>query len=213
MIKLKIKDWSAINDRELTVNGECKITFKSEDTADQKLEAAYRACGLAYPKFFKMDAQSKLGWLSAEYLTKEGKLFDGIQAQDVALVLSNRKSSLDTDELYQQSLNSEEEFLPSPAVFVYTLANIVAGEICIRHGIKGENNFLISESFDPASLVNYVTILFEEELCQQCLVGWVEAYRGSLRSVFALIETTNDEKASMLFTGDYLKQLYQTSEL
>ncbi|MDF2457035.1 MAG: 3-oxoacyl-ACP synthase [Cytophagaceae bacterium] len=213
MKKLKIRNWSSINDHEVVLNGERKLTLKSDDTADQKLEFAYRALGVAYPKFFKMDAQSKLGWLSAEYLTKDGKLFDGTPSQDVALVLSNRKSSLDTDEQYQLSLQNEEEFLPSPAVFVYTLANIVAGEICIRHGIKGENNFLISEGFDASSLVNYVSILFEEELCQQCLVGWVEAYRGTLRSVLAFIETTTDEKATMLFTEEYLKQLYQTSEL
>jgi len=213
MKKLKIRNWSTINDREVVLNGERKLIFKPEDHADQKLEAAYRALGVAYPKFFKMDAQSKLGWLSAEYLAEKGKLFEGTEQKEVALVLSNRKSSLDTDEHYQQSLTNEEEFLPSPAVFVYTLANIVAGEICIRHGIKGENNFLISEAFDAISLVNYVHILFEEELCQKCLVGWVEAYRGTLRSVFAFIESTTDEEPTMLFSIDYLKQLYQTSEL
>ena len=212
-MKLKINKWSAINDREVLLNGESKLLFDSAATADQKLEAAYRALGLAYPKFFKMDAQSKLGWLSAEYLCEGSKLFDTAAAKDIALVLSNRKSSLDTDEQYQQSLTNEEEFLPSPAVFVYTLANIVAGEICIRHGIKGENNFLISESFDAASLVNYVTILFEEELCEQCLVGWVEAYHGTLRSMFAYIEKITEEKASFLFTIENLNQVYQKSEL
>jgi hypothetical protein len=212
-MKLTIKKWSAINDREILLNGESKMVFDSTATADQKLEAAYRALGVAYPKFFKMDAQSKLGWLSAEYLCEGNKLFDASASNEVALVLSNRKSSLDTDEQYQQSLVNEEEFLPSPAVFVYTLANIVAGEICIRHGIKGENNFLISESFDAASLVNYVNILFEEELCRHCLVGWVEAYHGTLRSVFAYIEKTTDEKAGLLFTVENLKQVYQTSEL
>ncbi|MBC7486420.1 MAG: 3-oxoacyl-ACP synthase [Cytophagaceae bacterium] len=212
-MKLTIKKWSAINDREVILNGESKLVFASTAATDQKLEAAYRALGVAYPKFFKMDAQSKLGWLSAEYLCEGVKLFDASVGKDVALVLSNRKSSLDTDEHYQQSLTNEEEFLPSPAVFVYTLANIVAGEICIRHGIKGENNFLISESFDAASLVNYVSILFEEELCQQCLVGWVEAYHGKLRSVFAFIEKTTEGKAGLLFTIENLNQVYQTSEL
>lgn len=211
-MKLTIKKWSAINDREVFLNGESKLVFDSVPT-DQKLEAAYRALGLAYPKFFKMDAQSKLGWLSAEYLCEGGKLFDVSAAKDVALVLSNRKSSLDTDEHYQQSLTNEEEFLPSPAVFVYTLANIVAGEICIRHGIKGENNFLISECFDATLLVNYVNILFEEELCQQCLVGWVEAYHGTIRSVFTYVEKTTEEKPEMLFTIENLNQVYQTSEL
>ncbi len=212
-MKLTIKNWTAINDKEVMLNGVSRFTFDSGVKADQKLEAAYRKLGVAYPKFFKMDAQSKLGWLSAEYLCEGEKLFDTSESAAVALVLSNRKSSLDTDEYYQQSLTNEEEFLPSPAVFVYTLANIVAGEICIRHGIKGENNFLISESFDATSLVNYVRILFEEELCQQCLVGWVEAYHGKLRSVFAYIEKITDEKVGLLFTVENLNQVYQTSEL
>jgi hypothetical protein len=212
MNQLNVKNWVTINDKEVVVNGEQKFTFK-ESATDQKLEAAYRSLNIAYPKFFKMDAQSKLGWLSAEYLCEEGKLFHSIAPKDFALVLSNRKSSLDTDEHYQQSLEQEGDFLPSPAVFVYTLANIVAGEICIRHSIKGENNFLISESFDAVSLVNYVNVLFAEELCQQCLVGWVEAYHGTLRSVCAVIERTTDEKTIPLFTVDYLNQLYQTSEL
>ena len=212
MRTLKIKKWVTVNDKEIVLNGVQMFAFK-EEIADRKLEAAYRALGISYPKFFKMDAQSKLGWLSAEYLCEEGKLFRFVEAKDFALVLSNRKSSLDTDEHYQQSLENEGDFLPSPAVFVYTLANIVAGEICIRHGIKGENNFLISESFDAVSLVNYVNLLFAEKLCEQCLVGWVEAYHGTLRSVFALIEKTDGEKATPLFTMEYLNQLYQTSEL
>lgn len=213
MMTLNIRNWTAVNDSEILLNGTSKLLFDSSAAADQKLETAYRALGVAYPKFFKMDAQSKLGWLSAEYLCEGSKLFTTANSKDVALVLSNRKSSLDTDEQYQQSLTDEEEFLPSPAVFVYTLANIVAGEICIRHGIKGENNFLISESFDATFLVNYVNILFEEELCQQCLVGWVEAYQGSLRSVFAYVEKTTEEKAGLLFTIENLNQVYQISEL
>ena len=213
MSKLKIRNWTVITDEAVVLNGAQVLSFDAISSADQKLESAYRALNVAYPKFFKMDAQSKLGWLSAEYLCQEGKLYQGFESKDVALVLSNRKSSLDTDEHYQASLVNEEEFLPSPAVFVYTLANIVAGEICIRHAIKGENNFLISESFDAAALVNYVNILFEEELCQQCLVGWVEAYKGTLKSIFAFVEKATNEKEPSLFTIENLKQLYQTSEL
>lgn len=213
MSKLKIRNWAMINDKEVLLNGAQVLSFDPTASGDHKLEFAYRSLNVAYPKFFKMDAQSKLGWLSAEYLCEEGKLYHSAESKDVALVLSNRKSSLDTDEHYQESLSNEEEFLPSPAVFVYTLANIVAGEICIRHSIKGENNFLISESFDAAVLVNYVNILFEEELCQQCLVGWVEAYQGTIKSVFAFVEKATGEKEALLFTIENFKQLYQTSEL
>ncbi|MDB5273549.1 MAG: hypothetical protein JWO58_1916 [Chitinophagaceae bacterium] len=212
MSELNIRNWVYINDQEAVMNDEQQFSFKKEDTADQKLEQLYRSLGVAYPKFFKMDAQSKLGWASAEYLCEGGKVFATNAPEERALVLSNQKSSLDTDEQYQQSLNNQEEFLPSPSVFVYTLANIVAGEICIRHGIKGENNFLISERFDAEALVNYTRILFEEELCKQCLLGWVEAYRGRFKSILWLVEK-GESTDDRLFTVKNLNQLYQKSEL
>lgn len=213
MKNLKIRNWAAINDSKIIKNGELRMDFNLSHTADQKLESAYRALNVAYPKFFKMDTQSKLGWLTADFMCEGESLLQSVSPTEVALVLSNKKSSLDTDEQYQQSLSNVEEFLPSPAVFVYTLANIVAGEICIRHGIKGENNFMISESFDPNALVNYTQMLFEEDLCQKCIVGWVEAYKGTLRSFFVLVEPASGEPIEAPFSVEFLKQLYQISEL
>jgi hypothetical protein len=59
-----------------------------------------------------------------------------------ALVFANRSSSLDTDFKYQESINSQENYFPSPAVFVYTLPNICVGEISIKHKMQTENAFL-----------------------------------------------------------------------
>ncbi|HSZ71680.1 MAG TPA: hypothetical protein VK750_03320 [Cytophagaceae bacterium] len=211
MSNLIIRNWASVSNKEAVCNGAIKYRFRSEDMVEQKLEQLYRSLDVTYPKFFKMDTQSKLGWLCAEYVCEGGKVFEGASLKEVALVLSNKKSSLDTDEQYFKSLISEGEFLPSPAVFVYTLANIVAGEICIRHGIKGENNFLISERFDAEALFNYVTILFSEELCKQCLVGWVESYQGEMKAMLAFVEATTDVPEERLFTIRNLNQLYQTT--
>jgi hypothetical protein len=60
------------------------------------------------------------------------------------IVLSNSNASLDADIKYYDSVAN----IPSPALFVYTLPNIVIGEISIKHSFKGENAFFIFDSFD-----------------------------------------------------------------
>lgn len=102
------------------------------------LDAAYNQLGIEYPKFYKMDNLSKLGFLAAEMVCKNVVISD---KRSISVVLSNAQASLDTDVRYWQSTKTQ----PSPALFVYTLSNIVAGEICIRQGIKGENIFLFQK--------------------------------------------------------------------
>lgn len=215
MRELVVSNWAYINAEQVVLNGEQKRAFNQDESIDQKLEALYRALGVAYPKFFKMDAQSKLGWLCAEYLSLGGTLFDGVAKEDVALVLSNQQASLETDEHYWKSLQEEEEFLPSPAVFVYTLPNIVAGEICIRHGLKGENNFFIHENFDPQTLIDYTQALFSEDLCKLALVGWVEVYHGAFKALlFSVVAKEEDRtKEYLSFESENLKSIYIKSEL
>jgi hypothetical protein len=114
-----------------------------------------------------MDRLSKLGFIASEILLREVK--DKAPA-DIALVLSNSNSSLDTDLRYWDSVKT----LPSPSLFVYTLPNIVAGEICIRHGIKGENLFFVSTQFDAVWITSYVNILLKSGKAKYCLAGWVD---------------------------------------
>lgn len=101
------------------------------------LRAGYDRFSGQYPKFHKMDALSKLGWLAAEVLLKDTAI-SSLAPEQTGMVLSNRSSSLDTDLRYYATVKD----FASPALFVYTLPNIVMGEISIRHGFKGENTFL-----------------------------------------------------------------------
>lgn len=214
MIELILSSSVNINTHGLLLNGKQLVDFNSELLRDKKLELVYRTIGEAYPKFFKMDAQSKLGWLAAEYIVKDTEVLHGVAKTDIALILSNKKSSLDTDTQYQNSLAEQgEEFLPSPSVFVYTLPNIVAGEICIRHGFKGENNFLISEKFDAQLLVNYTQALFSENLCKSALVGWIDVYKEEFRVLLAAVEIKQSESTSTSFNTENLNQLFQTIAL
>jgi len=210
MSYLVVSNAVRITNHGLSLNGKRLMCFDEATIRDKKLEQAYRALDVNYPKFFKMDAQSKLGWLAAEYLLRETLSFQAIVKQDIALVLSNQKASLDTDLNYLNALQAQQEdFLPSPAVFVYTLPNIVAGEICIRHGLKGENNFFIAEQFDAQLLVSYTQALFAEDLCQAALVGWVDVYQESFSGLFVSVESSSDNHIPS-FSIEYLNQIFQT---
>ena len=110
----------------------------------------YNQLQMNYPKFYKMDLLSKLGWLNAEILLRDDKKIREYQPEEVGLVFCNNNASLDTDIKYFQTV---KEFA-SPALFVYTLPNILMGEICIRNNFKGEMDFLSSINLTQISWKN-----------------------------------------------------------
>jgi hypothetical protein len=158
--------------RNRTISGPQGVLFQADAAASLEdfLEQAYMWTQAGYPKFYKMDRLAKLGFLAAEVLLKGRKLADEAGPESVALVLSNAHASLDTDARYLESTKT----MASPALFVYTLPNIVAGEICIRHGFKGEYAFFVSEAFDAALLCEYTGMVLSQPSIQSCLTGWVD---------------------------------------
>ncbi len=144
------------------------IFEKGSVSPDDFILEAYSVLKIAYPKFYKMDRLSKLGFLAAEILLSG--LQKKYEADQIALVLSNSNSSLDTDLRYWDTVKT----LASPSLFVYTLPNIVAGEICIRHGIKGENLFFVSPQFDAQWIASYVDLLLRSGKAKCCLAGWID---------------------------------------
>lgn len=126
------------------------------------LISAYKNMGLNYPKFYKMDNLSRLGWLGTELLLKDSFNKDSYRPEETGIVLSNRNSSFDTDTRYFETTRA----IPSPALFVYTLPNIVIGEISIRHNFKGEHAFFIFEDFDAALIQEYVEGLLNNSILE-----------------------------------------------
>ena len=124
--------------RDQTILHNDQLIFEDDLRLSEFLEKAYSALKIDYPKFYKMDNLSKLGFLGAEVLL-DGNMLTSYKPEEVAVVLSNAHASLDTDIRYAESAKK----MGSPGLFVYTLANIVAGEICIRHKLKGENAFFV----------------------------------------------------------------------
>lgn len=146
------------------------LLYAFEPNFEDMVRAAYKTLGLTYPKFYKMDALSKLAFLGAEVLLSE--LPD---KQTTSVLLSNRHSTLDSDRQHQASIADRQAYYPSPAVFAYTLPNVAVGEICIRHGIQQNNAFFISATPDWEFLFWRAEQAFVQNSVRYALVGWVEA--------------------------------------
>ena len=138
-----ISSYCIIRDRTIYRNGDNVAVGESQGKLDEALIRMYEKLQINYPKFYKMDNLAKLGLLSSEMVLKDRTIKQEYKPEKVAVILSNASSSLDTDLNYFESTKK----IASPGLFVYTLPNIVTGEICIRHGLKGENGFFITEEF------------------------------------------------------------------
>jgi len=168
------------------------------------LLAAYQHFEIKYPKFYKMDSLGKLGWLAAEILLKNSGMADRYQPFDVGIVFSNANSSLDTDIKYYETTKD----IASPALFVYTLPNIVIGEICIRHHFKGENSFFIFDKFDASFIERNVNGLLNNNILQACICGWVEVVGEQYKAALYLVEKTGNEN-SIPFDEVNILKIYQ----
>jgi hypothetical protein len=150
-------------------------------------EGLYMHLGAGYPKFYKMDPLSKLGWLATEVLLQDAPGIREYRPEEVGVVLSNANASLDTDIRYLQSVQD----MASPALFVYTLPNIMIGEICIRHKFKGENTFFVFKDFDATFITSYVKGLLDEGLVRACVYGWVDVLHQEYDAELYLIEVNH----------------------
>ena len=188
-----ITSYCHLHDNKVIVND--RLIYYQENILKfaDLLKSVYKQEQIVYPKFYKMDAISKLGFVTAELVLKE-KSIEGYLPGMVGVVLSNSSSSLDTDIIHNETIKDRSSYFPSPSVFVYTLPNIVIGEICIRHQIKGENAFLISETFSGKLLFNYVDELFINGRVEACLCGWIEVIGNKCNALLALVEKNDQGK-------------------
>lgn len=171
-MNLAISHWIHINNELAHRNNVPVLTIdKPSGTVDPA--AFYHQQQYNYLKFFKMDLLCKWAWLGAEFLlsSEQGFLYEGLDKTKVAVVLMTSQGCLDVDKKYLQSLAT----IPSPALFVYTLPNIMLGEICIRHGFKGEQLCLVSDAIDTGELQFWVSDLLTNRGMDACLCGWVDA--------------------------------------
>jgi len=138
------------------------------------LTELYRTDVGDYPKFFKMDTLSKLGFVASEMLLKDESEERFVPREDRAVVMFNKTASLQADTNYQSTIQDPENFFPSPAAFVYTLPNIVTGEIAIRNKYNGETSFIVMESCDAHIMARQLMNAFQDPMTQSILGGWLD---------------------------------------
>jgi hypothetical protein len=155
------------------------------------LLSVYQYFELQYPKFYKMDNLSKLGWLTAEILLKDNFKKEIYGPEQIGLILANANSSLDNDLKYIETVSE----MASPSLFVYTLPNIVIGEICIRNRFKGEHAFFVQESFDADFMAQQVNYLLDKNI--------LEDYKA----VLFLVEKKKKENA-VLFSAENMRSIF-----
>lgn len=172
------------------------------------LSALYKHLDLAYPKFFKMDKLSKLGVLAAELIIRNNAAFQNTPKNEIALVFANSASSLDSDRNHQKTISDKQNYFPSPAVFVYTLPNIVLGEIAIKHKFTGENAFFVSEHFSAEQLCFYADLLLQTTPTNLVICAWVNVDENKSEAFVYCLEKTNFSEEKKDLTN-VIQQLYQ----
>ena len=183
-MNLSITKYCIIKNGKVFVDG-VEYFSSNEDKLNPFIKEFYRSEKPSYSKFFKMDDISKLGFIATETLLKDFN--KEISPDKFSIVLSNSKSTLVTDQNFQNTVDKEDE-IPSPAIFVYTLPNIMIGEISIRHNLKGENAFFINKSFDSNFISNYVHSLFCNRKTDCCIAGWVDYSNDKYEAFVYLVE-------------------------
>ena len=186
----------------LYIKKHIQLSFKNSE----EITGFYRSLQVEYPKFFKMDGLSKLGFLASEMIFKnEENRFK--PREDMAIICFNRSSSLDIDIQYQATIQNDENYFPSPSLFVYTLPNIVTGEISIRNKVFGETSFYICKEFDAQQIVETVKNAFSDKTITAVFAAWIE-YFDEKREV--LMMWVEKEEGNMEFSDKQLKILYNS---
>lgn len=165
-----VSPWVSISPERVTVNGH-PLTVEGEGRG--LLSGVYRKFVGDYPKFYKMDTLSKVGFLAAELLLQAGG-DSSDEDSHRAVILFGRSGSVCSDRLFQQTIAAPDSFFPSPSLFVYTLPNIVTGEIAIRHHYHGETAFYLLSRRDEQLMRQTVEASLLDPDTRSVLSGWVD---------------------------------------
>lgn len=124
-----------------------------------------------YPKFYKMDGLSRLGFVASEILLNAEK---GETDKERAIIFFNHSSSIASDRNYKESINDKDNYFPSPSIFVYTLPNIVTGEIAIRNHFHDETSFFILPDKDERMMEEILQASCRDDQSKSFLTGWID---------------------------------------
>lgn len=166
-----------------------KIWERKEELGEQEgqehhslLTSLYKQMIGDYPKFYKMDGLSRLGFVASEILlnaekgeTEEERKEEEIKnLEERAIIFFNHSSSIASDRNYKESIKDKDNYFPSPSIFVYTLPNIVTGEIAIRNHFQGETSFFILPDKDEMMMEEILQASCRDAQSKSFLTGWID---------------------------------------
>ena len=186
------------------------VTYCRVIADDANLTSLYRSMEINYPKFFKMDRMSKAGLLAAEIAFKQAGIQTDLPKKEFSVVLINSTSSTVDDIEFQKTIDNSSYF-PSPSLFVYTLSNVVCGEIAIRNNILGETSFFVQKEFDSSFLTKAVQWAFADSAINYVLCGWTECLTGDRTCHMMIVARDSNEGKD--FTSNSIDEILITNKL
>lgn len=162
-----------------------------EGTGSEMLTYIYKNNVGGYPKYYKMDMLSRLGFIATELLLNAEGKERFVECDDRAVILFNRSSSISADKEYEKSIADKDNWYPSPSVFVYTLPNIVTGEIAMRNKYHGETSFYLMHKRDDSLMQSIIDAHFACTKTRSVIAGWIDCRdNNDFEAKLSLIERT-----------------------
>lgn len=172
---IRITPEEVVLDHQKLWEGNQNANEKLEEQEGQEhhslLTTLYKQMIGNYPKFYKMDGLSRLGFVASEILLNAEK---GETDKERAIIFFNHSSSIASDRNYKESINDKDNYFPSPSIFVYTLPNIVTGEIAIRNHFHGETSFFILPDKDERMMEEILQASCRDDQSKSFLTGWID---------------------------------------
>ncbi len=195
-----ISSYCRIKNNQVIVNDQIILNNKDSVSLSVFFKQIYTFLNTDYPKFYKMDLLCKGAFLAAELITREHP----IQQENAALIFSNYSSSYVSDKKHADGIFDPENPVASPAVFVYTLPNILMGELSIRHQLHSENIFYIFDRFNAEFLAFHNQQFLNRGKADKILSGWTEVREDSCDIFMYLIE----KEGKYPHTQETIEKLY-----
>lgn len=126
------------------------------------------------PKYYKMDPLCRLGYIATELLLIAENSPSDMPRNDRAVIFFNSSSSIMADRAYEKSIEDKDNYFPSPSAFVYTLPNIVAGEIAVHNHYQGETSFYILNQRNDDIIEQVVEASFNDKDTKSMISGWLD---------------------------------------
>lgn len=159
-----------LTDSILKIDG---VEISIDCKRNKRLDYIYDMLLEVYPKYYRMDGLCKLGYIASELLVKKIKENeeDFHPLCDAAVIIFSNLGSFESDCRYEADL---QKGLPRAGDFVYTLPNIIAGEIASKNGIKGLTAVYLIPQKNQMLMDLVVRTAMNAERCRSGIYGWLD---------------------------------------